>query len=48
MLLGAYVWLLIRQRNMSAEREMKVRFLPNPVALDPMMPEPALLHRSAN
>jgi hypothetical protein len=39
----AYVALLIRMRNMSAEREMKVRFLPHG-----RTPEPALaLRRSA-
>ncbi|HUQ63441.1 MAG TPA: hypothetical protein VM121_06795 [Acidimicrobiales bacterium] len=38
-----YVALLIRQRNLAAEREMKVRFLPrSPLA------EPAFLRRSAN
>lgn len=42
-LLGAYVALLIRQRNLAAEREMKVRFLPGPRAV-----EPALLRRSVN
>jgi hypothetical protein len=42
-LLGAYVGLLIRQRNLAAEREMKVRFLPGPRAV-----EPALLRRSVN
>lgn len=42
-LLVGYVALLIRQRNLAAEREMKVRFLPrSPLA------EPALLRRSAN
>lgn len=41
--LVAYVALLIRQRNLAAERDMKVRFLPrSPLA------EPALLRRSAN
>ena len=39
----AYVVMLVRIRNMSAEREMKVRFLPSAT------PEPALLlRRSAN
>ena len=39
----AYVAMLIRMRNVSAEREMKVRFLPRPGT-----PEPALaLRRSA-
>ena len=48
-LLVAYVALLIRQRNVAAEREMKVRFLPPPVSLEPAMvrPEPVLLRRSA-
>ena len=40
----AYVVLLVRMRNASAEREMKVRFLPTSAT-----PEPALLlRRSAN
>ena len=40
-LFGLYVVLLLRMRNLAAEREMKVRFLPGvPV-------EPALLRRSA-
>ena len=49
-LLLAYVALLIHQRNVAAERDMKVRFLPGPVAMDPglMRREPALLRRSAN
>ncbi len=42
-LLVAYVALLIRQRTLAAEREMKVRFLPGPRAM-----EPALLRRSVN
>ena len=42
-LLGAYVALLIRQRSLAAERELKVRFLPES---RPM--EPALLRRSVN
>lgn len=42
-LLIGYVALLIRQRNLAAERDMKVRFLPrSPLA------EPAFLRRSAN
>jgi hypothetical protein len=40
-LLVAYVALLIRQRTLAAEREMKVRFLPGPRVM-----EPALLRRS--
>lgn len=49
-LLVAYVAMLIRQRNAAAEREMKVRFLPGPVSLEPAMmrQEPVLLRRSAN
>jgi hypothetical protein len=49
-LLVAYVALLVHQRNVAAERDMKVRFLPQPHRLDPAMlrPEPALLRRSAN
>lgn len=49
-LLVAYVALLIRQRNAAAEREMKVRFLPRSVPLEPAMVtrEPMLLRRSAN
>ena len=42
-LLVAYVALLIRQRSLAAEREMKVRFLP-----DSRPMEPALLRRSVN
>ena len=42
-LLVAYVAMLIRQRTLAAEREMKVRFLPES---RPM--EPALLRRSVN
>jgi hypothetical protein len=42
-LLVAYVALLIRQRTLAAEREMKVRFLPE---ARPM--EPAFLRRSVN
>jgi type III secretory pathway component EscV len=42
-LLVAYVALLIRQRSLAAEREMKVRFLPES---RPM--QPALLRRSVN
>jgi hypothetical protein len=42
-LLAAYVAMLIRQRNLAAEREMKVRFLPRPGTV-----EPALLRRSVN
>ena len=49
-LLVAYVTVLVRQRNAAAEREMKVRFLPGPVSLEPAMvrQEPMLLRRSAN
>jgi hypothetical protein len=49
-LLVAYVALLVHQRNVAAERDMKVRFLPEPARLDPAMlrAEPALLRRSAN
>jgi hypothetical protein len=49
-LLIAYVALLIHQRNAAAERDMNVRFLPEPGRFDPsLMPgEPALLRRSAN
>jgi hypothetical protein len=42
-LLAVYVALLIRQRTLAAEREMKVRFLPGPRVM-----EPALLRRSVN
>lgn len=42
-LLIGYVTLLIRQRSLAAEREMKVRFLP-----DSRPMEPALLRRSVN
>ena len=49
-LLVAYVALLIHQRNIAVERDMKVRFLPQPHRLDPALlrAEPALLRRSAN
>ncbi len=49
-LLVAYVALLVRQRNVAAERDMKVRFLPQAHRLDPALlrAEPALLRRSAN
>ncbi len=41
-----YVGLLVRMRNLAAEREMKVRFLPTPANAQP---QPALLlRRSAN
>ena len=44
-LFAAYVGALIYLRNVAAEREMKVRFLPRP----PAAPEPAFLYRrSAN
>lgn len=47
-LLAVYVGLLIHQRNLAAERDINVHFLPNAVPLDPMLPvEPALLQRSA-
>ena len=49
-LLAAYVALLVHQRNIAAERDMKVRFLPQAHRLDPALlrAEPALLRRSAN
>lgn len=49
-LLVAYVALLVRQRNVAAERDLKVRFLPQAPRLDPVVlrAEPALLRRSAN
>ncbi len=49
-LLVAYVALLIHQRNVAAERDLKVRFLPQAHRLDPALlrTEPALLRRSAN
>jgi len=49
-LLVAYVALLVHQRNVAAERDLKVRFLPQAPRLDPAMlrAEPALLRRSAN
>jgi hypothetical protein len=49
-LLVAYVALLVHQRNVAAERDMKVRFLPQAPRLDPALlrTEPALLRRSAN
>ena len=49
-LLVGYVALLIHQRNVAAERDLKVRFLPHAARLDPALlrAEPALLRRSAN
>jgi hypothetical protein len=45
----AYVGLLVYLRNLAAEREMKVRFLPTPRGAAVGAPEPALLYRrSAN
>ncbi len=45
----AYVALLIRARNLAAEREMKVRYLPRAVPVPATVPAPALLlRRSAN
>ena len=43
-LFAVYVGVLIRMRNVAAEREMKVRFLPG---AGPAV-EPLLLRRSAN
>lgn len=42
-LLVAYVAMLVRQRTLAAEREIKVRFLPDSRSM-----EPALLRRSVN
>jgi hypothetical protein len=49
-LLVAYVALLVHKRNAAAERDMKVRFLPQAHRLDPALlrAEPVLLRRSAN
>ncbi len=53
-LLAAYVALLVRQRGVAAEQDMKVRFLPGPQALEPPVLrrtanlDPVLLRRSAN
>ena len=49
-LLVAYVTLLVHQRNVAAERDMKVRFLPQAQRFDPALlrVEPAMLRRSAN
>src|SRR5205823_249049 len=47
-LFAVYVGLLIRNRNIAAEREMKLRFLPGPTGTGPAAvrsPEPALLLR---
>ena len=44
LLLAAYVAVLIHVRNLAAEREMKLRFLPPPQAQEPAL----LLRRSAN
>jgi hypothetical protein len=43
-LFAAYVGLLIRRRNLLAEREMKLRFLPGSASV-PSVPESALLLR---
>lgn len=49
-LLMAYVAMLIHQRNVVAERDMKVRFLPGSVPVEPALlrREPALLRRSGS
>ena len=56
-LLGGYVALLVRLRNVAAEREMKLRFLPGaagPEMAPPMRgrggmePSPVLMQRSAS
>jgi len=49
-LLVAYVALLVHRRTVAAERNMKVRFLPQATRLDPALirAEPAYLRRSAN
>jgi hypothetical protein len=44
LLFAGYCALLVRARNLIAEREMKVRYLPGPV----LVPEPALLLRSSH
>ena len=44
LLFVAYIGLLIRQRNVRAEREMKLRFLPSPAAAEPAL----LLRRTGN
>ncbi|MGI8758766.1 MAG: hypothetical protein ACR2K0_05615 [Acidimicrobiales bacterium] len=43
LLFVGYVALLVRARNVAVERELKVRFLPGPATVQPM-----LLRRSAN
>ncbi len=40
----AYLWALVHRRNLAAEREAKVRYLPRPAHADGAF----LLHRSAN
>ncbi len=49
-LLVGYIALLVHQRNVAAERDMKVRFLPQAARIEPALlrAEPALLRRSAN
>ena len=50
LMLGAYVAMLIRMRNLAAERDMKLTFLPGSVPMGPAVPsvDPALfLRRSA-
>ena len=41
---AGYVAMLVRMRNVAAERDMKLRFLPGPVQAEPAL----LLRRSAN
>ena len=49
-LLVGYIALLVHQHNVVAERDMKVRFLPQAARIEPALlrAEPALLRRSAN
>jgi len=49
-LLVGYIALLVHQRNVVAERDTKVRFLPQAARIEPALlrAEPALLRRSAN
>ena len=47
LLLGAYVAMLIRMRNLAAERDMKLTFLPQPVSTLPSVESGLFLRRSA-
>jgi hypothetical protein len=48
LMLGAYVALLLRMRNLAAERDMKLTFLPNAVSAIPSVDPTLFLRRSAS